>query len=29
MDLLRSIIFVPGNRPNRLQRAPTLNVDII
>jgi citrate lyase subunit beta/citryl-CoA lyase len=29
MDLLRSLIFVPGNRPNMLERALSFNADII
>ena len=29
MDLLRSIIFVPGNRPNMLERALTSNADLV
>ena len=29
MPLLRSLIFVPGNRPNMLQRALTFNADIL
>ena len=29
MELLRSLIFVPGNRPNMLERARTFNADII
>lgn len=29
MELLRSLIFVPGNRPNMLERALSFNADII
>ena len=29
MDLLRSLIFVPGNRPNMLERALSFNADIV
>ena len=29
MPLLRSLIFVPGNRPNMLQRALSFNADIL
>ena len=29
MELLRSLIFVPGNRPNMLERALAFNADII
>ena len=29
MDLFRSLIFVPGNRPNMLERALTFDADII
>ncbi len=29
MELLRSLIFVPGNRPNMLERALTFDADII
>ena len=29
MELLRSLIFVPGNRPNMLERARTFNADVI
>ena len=29
MELLRSLIFVPGNRPSMLERARTFNADII
>ena len=29
MELLRSLIFVPGNRPNMLERARTFNADSI
>ena len=29
MQLLRSLIFVPGNRPNMLERARTFSADII
>lgn len=29
MDLLRSVIFVPGNRPNMLERALTFKADVI
>ena len=28
-ELIRSLIFVPGNRPNMLERARTFNADII
>ena len=29
MELLRSLIFVPGNRPNMLERARTFNADAV
>ena len=29
MDLLRSLIFVPGNRPNMLERAKNFKTDIV
>ena len=29
MDLFRSLIFVPGNRPNMLERALSFDADII
>jgi hypothetical protein len=29
LDLLRSVIFVPGNRPNMLERAQTINAGVI
>ncbi|HZA21164.1 MAG TPA: aldolase/citrate lyase family protein, partial [Dehalococcoidia bacterium] len=29
MELLRSLIFVPGNRANMLERARSFNADII
>jgi citrate lyase subunit beta/citryl-CoA lyase len=29
VDLLRSVIFVPGNRPNMLERALAFNADVI
>ena len=29
MNLLRSIIFVPGNRPNMLERARSFTVDVV
>ena len=29
VDLFRSVIFVPGNRPNMLERARTFNADVI
>ncbi len=29
MELIRSLIFVPGNRPNMLERARSLDADII
>ena len=29
MELLRSLIFVPGNRPNMLERALGFNADVV
>ena len=29
MELLRSLIFVAGNRPNMLERAPEFNPDVV
>jgi hypothetical protein len=29
MDRLRSVTFVPGNRPNMLERVRAFNADII
>ena len=29
MELLRSLIFVPGNRPNMLEKARSFDADVI